>query len=389
MTPLDPRLVVVNKEPRKPAPPSSPLGGVWASDLGAIEPPRWLVKGLIPEGAFGILYGAPGCGKSFAALDLALSMASGFDYLDRSTKPGAVLFCALEGGGGLAARIAAWRRHHNADAPEGFRLVRASLPLSDPATVEDLLGEAQFMADAEHRPRLIVIDTLARAMAGTDENAAGDMGKAIHALERLGRETRATVLAVHHTGKDADRGPRGSSALHGAADFMISVKAAGALGADLTIEKQKDGRDGVTIALDLIEVELGKDRDGEAFGSLVATLSSRKAAKPGKGRGRSLTAKEAGNLVVIRKAVNEKGEADHKEGRAVTRLDRHAVNRALIEAERIDRHGTVTDTVTQTALTDAERQRLGRLLMALKDKGKIGYDSDSVWVFDADQEGGE
>lgn len=389
MTPLDPRLVVVNKEPHKPAPKPSPLGGVWASDLGGIEPPRWTIKGLIPEGAFGVLYGPPGSFKSFMAIDMGLSMASGFDWLGRRTKPGAVLYIACEGGGGLGARIEAWKRHHDADAPEGFRLVRASLPLSDPATVEALLDETRFMKEAGRPPRLIIVDTLARAMAGADENAAGDMGKAIHALERLGRETGATVLAVHHTGKDADRGPRGSSALHGAVDFMISVKAVGTLGADLTIEKQKDGRDGVTIALDLIEIELGRDEDGEAFGSLVATESSRKAAKAGKGKGRRLTPKEEGDLAVIRKTVNEKGKPDQKEGRAVMHHDRHAVRLALIQAERLDHHGTVTNTVTGEPLTDAERGRLSRLLKSLKDKGKIGFDKDSVWVFEADQEGGE
>lgn len=381
----DPALENIVKMPGRPTPTQSPLGGVWASDLGPITPPRWTVKGLVPAQTFGVLYGPPGCFKTFAALDLALSMAAGFDWLGRRTEHAAVLYLASEGGDGLPRRVAGWAKHHGTKPPDRFRLVRAPTPITDNETVEAVLGEASFMRAAGHPPGLIVIDTLARALAGADENSASDMGKAIAAIERISRETGATVLVVHHTGKNANAGARGSSALLGAASFMLEMRGVGVLGADLIVEKEKDSPDGGQIALDMIQMELGHDDDGEPFSTLVCTGSSRKAAKPGKGRTRTLTPKEEGDLVVIRTIVNTKGKPDQKEGRAVMHHDRHDVRLALIQAERLDHHGTITNTITGDPLTDAERGRLSRLLKALKDKGKIGFDKDSVWVFDADQ----
>ncbi len=42
-----------------------------------IRPPEWLVRDFLPQGAYAILFGAPGTFKTFIALDIALSVACG------------------------------------------------------------------------------------------------------------------------------------------------------------------------------------------------------------------------------------------------------------------------------------------------------------------------
>src|SRR5690606_22901490 len=74
-------------------------------------------------------------------------------------------------------------------------------------------------------PILIVVDTLAMAMAGGDENSQRDMGILLRSCRALTYNLSASVLLVHHLGKTGVR-ERGSSALRGNADTMIQVNPA-------------------------------------------------------------------------------------------------------------------------------------------------------------------
>jgi hypothetical protein len=60
---------------------------------------------------------------------------------------------------------------------------------------------------------------------GVDENSATDVGRAVVRFDQLRKLTGSGVMAIHHTGKDAGRGARGSTALNGALDSEILVKA--------------------------------------------------------------------------------------------------------------------------------------------------------------------
>jgi hypothetical protein len=68
------------------------------------------------------------------------------------------------------------------------------------------------------------LDTLARLILGADENSSKEMGEAIRGIDNLRLAFRATVLLIHHTGKDGQL-ERGSGALRGAADVMIKCSA--------------------------------------------------------------------------------------------------------------------------------------------------------------------
>ena len=71
--------------------------------------------------------------------------------------------------------------------------------------------------------RWVIIDTLARAMAGMEENSAKDMGAAIAGMETISSALDCAVTVIHHSGKDTSRGERGSNSLRGAAEASIEV----------------------------------------------------------------------------------------------------------------------------------------------------------------------
>jgi RecA-family ATPase len=85
------------------------------------------------------------------------------------------------------------------------------------------------------------------------------MGLFVDGIDTLRHATGAAVLVIHHTGKDKKSKERGSSALRGSADTMISCD--GEMGV-LTIEcdKQKDAEEfkPFTLALRKVELENGR-----------------------------------------------------------------------------------------------------------------------------------
>lgn len=66
--------------------------------LEGLKPPRWLVKGVLTEGAVGFIAGQPKMFKSWVALDLAISVASGSPFLGTFNilNPGPVLYIQEE-----------------------------------------------------------------------------------------------------------------------------------------------------------------------------------------------------------------------------------------------------------------------------------------------------
>ena len=107
---------------------------------------------------------------------------------------------------------------------------------------------------------LIVIATVARALGGLDENSAKDAGLLLAAAERLRDTFDCSVLLIHHTGKDENRGARGSSALLAGVDAAFEVRAeAEVLVVTLRCEKMKDADPPPPIRL----------QGTRAFGSIV------------------------------------------------------------------------------------------------------------------------
>jgi len=238
------------------------------TQLESIEPPAWLVKNLFRRGELGVIYGQPSAGKTFVALDLALRLAAGLDWCGKRAHLSRVLYVAGEGAHGLAKRVRAWRNEFvKGDLAEPlsthFQIVSNAVHFFNDI---DFNCFAMDLDSQTEKPDLIVIDTLARAIVGGDENSAKDMGEFVARCDRLRIATGATILLIHHSGKNGDS-ERGSSALRGAADFMLSVSRP--KGANLVVkcDKLKDGEYLQPLEGHLMRAELGFDEDGEPITS--------------------------------------------------------------------------------------------------------------------------
>lgn len=179
-----------------------------------LPPVTWLVRGWIPRNAVSEIFGAPGSGKSFFALNLALEVATGGSFLSHYfDHPERVLYIAPEGANEHRDRLEAWKKDRRRELPDTFVFLPTRVNIfqgDDTEALEELVKR--------HGPfGLVVIDTLAAATSGMKENEVAEMGKVTANLDRIriAAGDGCALSIVHHTGKDASKGARGSSALEG------------------------------------------------------------------------------------------------------------------------------------------------------------------------------
>jgi RecA-family ATPase len=228
-------------EQRMPDPKRSKFCPLFPRDMRSLPDPSWLVANLFPAHAVAVLYGPTGTFKTFTALDIGVAIAAGIPIWGRTVAQGAVAYCAGESPLGIARkRLPALMQHRAIADPDAvpFALVPAVPLVSTPSDVEALIAALQGTG---LRFALIVIDTVARALGGLDENSAKDVGLLRAAMEQLRDTFDCSVLLIHHTGKDESRGARGSSALIADLDAAFESKAdPEVLAVTLRCEKQRD-----------------------------------------------------------------------------------------------------------------------------------------------------
>jgi hypothetical protein len=210
------------------------------AELEAVPPPEYQVAGIIVLESNVFIYGPPGSGKSFLAIEISRSIAAGRRALGLRTVQGPVVYIAAEGGTrGFAKRLRAWTAANNDGAlvPD-FWVVSRPVPMLDAGAVAKFIDDVG--AKVGPRVGMFVIDTLARCTGGGDENSASDMGRFVAACDDLRATFGATVTSIHHSGKAADAGMRGSTALHGSADTELRVGKDQAGVITVTCTKQKD-----------------------------------------------------------------------------------------------------------------------------------------------------
>lgn len=217
-------------------------------ELARLPKPSWDVDGLFVTGGLSMLFSEPGGGKTLLALDLALSMAAGIDeWFGRRLRGGLVVYAAGEGLRSLSPRIEAWRSRAPGVSLRRFLAVPDVPGLGNPAECAEFITELANVGATS--PALLVIDTLARATAGRDENDALEMGISVDGLDYLARELACGILVLHHSGWSKGR-ERGSSALRAACDTVAGLERDG----DdfvLRVVKQRDGEIGTAMRLRL------------------------------------------------------------------------------------------------------------------------------------------
>lgn len=238
----------------------------------AYEP---LVEGILNQNSLAVALGAPGAAKTFNLIDMGLSIASGKPWAGKyATTKGAVFYIATEGGTGIHRRIAAAMIKHDLPPDTPFFVLPASVDFGtvDNADAKAIVKLIKDAAEAANLPvRLVVVDTLARAIGGGDENSAQDMSVFIRNMDHIRETTHATVMIVHHTGKDENKGARGSTALLGAIDTEIRISSKG----HISTTKQRDLEEIETVTtFSLRDQDVGLDPNGVMLHSAVVEYGS-------------------------------------------------------------------------------------------------------------------
>lgn len=224
-----------------------------------------LIDGLLDAGAASVVFGPSNVGKTFVVLDMAHAVATGRPWAGRATTRSGVLYLALEGGGGIRKRFAALQLDHPGAVPSNLVLSCATIDMcGSPDSAQDIIDAVGTIPGG---CGLVVVDTMARAMNGGDENSAVDVGKFVSNIDAIRRATGAHVLVVHHTGKEVGRGARGHSSLRAAVDTEIEI-AAGAI----KNPKQRDHDLAEDMAFALEGVALGNDAKGRPVKSAVVRI---------------------------------------------------------------------------------------------------------------------
>lgn len=254
----DPRTIIATAS--RPTPPSRFQIYSW-EDLANLPPPSWDVEGYIPQGGFVGIYGPSGHFKSFVVVDIAACKATGREWHGAKVKQGPVLYVAAEGQRGFRKRLAAW-------AQSKQELSQFYVLPADPLFPDDLEGVDAAIRAMPEIPHLIVLDTLARTFKG-NENDAQDMAAWIRAAAWLQSTFSATIIFVHHTGKDLEKKDRGHTSLRAAADTMVRVQKATDKTLTIQVDKQKDDEE-LSTQLRTVSVEVGQDNmTGKPVTSLV------------------------------------------------------------------------------------------------------------------------
>lgn len=247
-----------------------------------------LIQGLLPEKALAAIIGSSNTGKSSLVLELSAAVAMGSPFRGLRVRQCAVLYVATEGAHGLNNRISALLQTGMLAPNAALGMVTTSVDLCASSTdsIRIINSCAELEAKTGRQVGLVVIDTVARAMNGADENSGADMGRFLANAEDIKTKTGATVLLIHHAGKDASKGARGHSSFRAALDTEITVDGA-TNPRNVTVTKQRDLALSEPFAFNLVPVALGTNTYGESVSAVVVEHSATPTAPRLKGAGKN------------------------------------------------------------------------------------------------------
>jgi len=248
-----------------------------------ISKPDWLIDGLIERETLAMCFGAAGSGKTFAVLDMALSIATGKDYHGHNVKQGTVFYIAGEGHSGFARRSGAWKQTYGVEAGEAaFYKSNKAVIMSEPESVAELVDEMAKLVEVAGKPQLVVIDTLARSLGGADENAGKDINLFIVACDEIREQYGCTIMIVHHTGHQNKERGRGASQINAALDHEFRIEAWDETRVVMTFTKQKEDKMPEPKMFVKLPVEIMTD-DMEEINSIVLEFTPEKPMAKGSG----------------------------------------------------------------------------------------------------------
>jgi hypothetical protein len=166
--------------------------------VDAAGPPAWLIAGLWPSDAYGVLAAESKAGKTWAILDLAISVAAGVPWLGRFACPQrpALVFLGEGGERATVRRLRAVCAHKHLDPAELTGRLRLCFRVPKLLAGEDLAAvEAEL---ATFAAGLVVIDPLYLAAAGAQAASLFQMGAALEPIQAVCQRAGAALVVVHH-----------------------------------------------------------------------------------------------------------------------------------------------------------------------------------------------
>lgn len=351
-----------------PAPkrPKSNFPYVWLSEAALDLNNRYLVKGLIDQGSFTLIYGPSGSGKSFFTADIAQAIAAGQPWRGRKVNQSLVVYVASEAGSSILKRFVGWRENRLSELAERIPLAILTrgpnliLKQQVEALREDL---SRLQDDAKLPLGLTIFDTLSRSMPGGDENNAEDMTEVISAADHLRDTFKSATAFVHHSGKDIDRGARGHSSLFAAADCVLRVDSKVA-----AVDKVRDGVAGEQFPFSLLPIELGLDQDGEMVTTCLVsdaeTTSTPKRDPKGLGKNQRPIL-DALKVLIADTGTRTNGSSAIPKGVLVASFD-DLCNRMAPKFPALKAH--------------VVRKRVNEAMTGLEGSGYAGIHGDFVWL---------
>lgn len=228
--------------------------------------PNWLIKGILPQQDLTLTIGESQAGKTFVALDQAVHLAMGWDWMGhRVPKPVRVGYVAAESASGVVTRLRAIQNHYDvdlSDAPIG--IIDHAPNFLEPDDPVEVLKAIYAFGGVD----VLFIDTLAQCAPGGNENSGEDIGTVLRYCKRIHETCGATINLVHHLGKDVTKGARGWSGLKAAAASELTVSRTEEQ-RQIRVSKLKDGEDGEVLGFGLKSVMVGIDEDGDDITSCV------------------------------------------------------------------------------------------------------------------------
>jgi hypothetical protein len=265
---------------------------VFLDDITVDEEPSYIVDGIIPAGpSFGEIPAPPKSLKSFFVTDLWMHISIGKSYAGRQVQQGVTVYVTSEGLQGVNRRLVAMRRYHGVEGKKiPFILVPVmpNLGAGDgdrKQLINDIraaIAEAGLPADVP--VRAIAIDTLRRATSGKSENDAKDMSIFIANCEAIAVAFKCFVGVVHHSPRSDDKRGSGTNAIEGACDVIMPVNRHEGVTpprSTVTIDRMKDGEEGLTWTFEVHSMEVGRDRDDKPkYGGYVVVIDEPAVKRP-------------------------------------------------------------------------------------------------------------
>lgn len=205
------------------------VGDLLDMDLPEI---KWLLYPFIPQKGVCMISAPRGVGKSFLAMTMAISIASSIDFLGFKTEQQyKVLYIDGEMNGKMlqerfAKLIDGMEKDGATVNRDNLKIFgcdfqgRSSMPdMSKPTHWRIIENAINSIGGVD----LIILDNVFTLYGCQDENAASSW-QAFNRWSVSQRIQNRSVLWIHHTGKDTEKGGRGSSAIETLMDSSILLK---------------------------------------------------------------------------------------------------------------------------------------------------------------------